>query len=263
MSTNTLVAKIWSFCDTLRDDGVSYSDYLEQITYLLFLKMADEYSDPQYKKNFNIPDDCTWQVLLRTKDSALISTYSDNLKKLSITGGMLSKIFDGAQNKIHDRHKLRKLIDLINEENWISESVDIKGEIYESLLQKNAEGTGAGQYFTPRPVIQAIVECIQPKPKETIADPSCGTGGFFLGALNYIHSSNTKLSSKQDDFLKFKTFHGWEIVPSTARLCLMNLFLHGIGDLQKTPDIEVKDSLKKPLERKVDIVLANPPFREK
>ena len=260
MSTNTLVAKIWSFCDTLRDDGVSYSDYLEQITYLLFLKMADEYSDPQYKKNFNIPDDCTWQVLLRTKDSALISTYSDNLKKLSITGGMLSKIFDGAQNKIHDRHKLRKLIDLINEENWISESVDIKGEIYESLLQKNAEGTGAGQYFTPRPVIQAIVECIQPKPQETIADPSCGTGGFFLGALNYIHSSNTKLSSKQDDFLKFKTFHGWEIVPSTARLCLMNLFLHGIGDLQKTPDIEVKDSLKKPLERKVDIVLANPPF---
>lgn len=114
MSTNTLVAKIWSFCDTLRDDGVSYGDYLEQITYLLFLKMADEYSDPQYKKNFNIPDDCTWQVLLRTKDSALISTYSDNLKKLSITGGMLIlKFLDGAQNKIHDRHKLRKLIDLI------------------------------------------------------------------------------------------------------------------------------------------------------
>src|ERR1700694_1542623 len=119
MSTNTLVAKIWSFCDTLRDDGVSYGDYLEQITYLLFLKMADEYDDPQYKKNFKIPDDCSWQVLLEEKDELLISTYGDNLKKLSLSGGMLSKIFNGAQNKINDRHKLRKLIDLINEENWI------------------------------------------------------------------------------------------------------------------------------------------------
>lgn len=260
MSTNTLVAKIWSFCDTLRDDGVSYGDYLEQITYLLFLKMADEYDDPQYKKNFKIPSDCNWQILLDVQDDLLISTYSDNLKKLSHTGGMLSKIFNGAQNKINDRHKLRKLIDLINEENWISESVDIKGEIYESLLQKNAESSGAGQYFTPRPVIEAMVKCIQPKPEESIADPSCGTGGFFLGALNYIHESNRELTPEQVDFLRFKTFHGWEIVPSTARLCLMNLFLHGIGDLQKTPEIEVTDSLKESLKEKVKIVLANPPF---
>lgn len=172
----------------------------------------------------------------------------------------MSKIFIGAQNKINDRHKLRTLIDLINEEKWIDESVDVKGEIYESLLQKNAENSGAGQYFTPRPVIQAMVECIQPLPEETISDPSCGTGGFFLGALNYIHSNNAKLSKKQSDFLKFKTFHGWEIVPSTARLCLMNLFLHGIGDLQKTPEIEVTDSLKESLKAKVNIVLANPPF---
>lgn len=260
MKTNTLVTKIWSFCDTLRDDGVSYGDYLEQITYLLFLKMADEYTDPQYKKKFNIPSDCNWQILLDANDDLLISTYSDNLKKLSSSGGMLSKIFDGAQNKINDRHKLRKLIDLINEETWINESVDIKGEIYESLLQKNAESSGAGQYFTPRPVIQAMVECIQPQPEESIADPSCGTGGFFLGALNYLHSNNKKLNEKQKDYLKFKTFHGWEIVPSTARLCLMNLFLHGIGDLQKTPEIDVTDSLKESLSEKVKIVLANPPF---
>jgi type I restriction enzyme M protein len=260
MSANTLVAKIWSFCDTLRDDGVSYGDYLEQITYLLFLKMADEYDDPQYKKNFKIPDDCNWQILLDTKDDFLISVYSDNLKKLSDSGGMLSKIFNGAQNKINDRYKLRKLIDLINEEKWISESVDIKGEIYESLLQKNAESSGAGQYFTPRPVIEAMVNCIRPQPKESIADPSCGTGGFFLGALNYIHSNNKNLNDSELDFLKFKTFHGWEIVPSTARLCLMNLFLHGIGDLQKTPEIEVTDSLKSKLSEKVKIVLANPPF---
>ena len=260
MSTNTLVAKIWSFCDTLRDDGVSYGDYLEQITYLLFLKMADEYEDPQYKKNFKIPIDCGWQILLTVEDDLLISTYSDNLKKLSEAGGMLSKIFNGAQNKINDRHKLRKLIELINEENWINESVDIKGEIYESLLQKNAESSGAGQYFTPRPVIEAMVRCIQPKPEETIADPSCGTGGFFLGALNFIHETNKKLTTSQINFLRFKTFHGWEIVPSTARLCLMNLFLHGVGDLQKTPDIEVMDSLKETLKEKVQIVLANPPF---
>ncbi|MCD0464068.1 class I SAM-dependent DNA methyltransferase [Flavobacterium sp. ENC] len=260
MSTNTLVAKIWSFCDTLRDDGVSYGDYLEQITYLLFLKMADEYDDPQYKKNFKIPEDCNWQILLNTADDLLISVYSDNLKKLSESGGMLSKIFSGAQNKINDRYKLRKLIDLINEEKWISESVDIKGEIYESLLQKNAESSGAGQYFTPRPVIEAMVNCIQPLPKEKIADPSCGTGGFFLGALNYIHENNSKLTESEIDFLRFKTFHGWEIVPSTARLCLMNLFLHGIGDLQKTPEIEVTDSLKSTLSDKVKIVLANPPF---
>ncbi len=258
--TNNLVAKIWSFCDTLRDDGVSYGDYLEQITYLLFLKMAHEYSDPKFKANFNIPKGCDWHSLYNTQTSQIINTYSSNLKKLADAGGMLHKIFDGAQNKIHDQFKLKKLIELIHEENWISESVDIKGEIYESLLQKNAENSGAGQYFTPRPVIQAMVECIQPKIKQTISDPSCGTGGFFLGALNYLRLTNKKLTKSQEDFLKFSTFHGWEIVPSTARLCLMNLFLHGIGDLQTTPDIDVSDSLKDPLQKKVDIVLANPPF---
>ncbi len=259
MSTNTLVAKIWSFCDTLRDDGVSYGDYLEQITYLLFLKMADEFSDPKYKKKFNIPKGCDWQSLSKTPVSQLINTYSTNLKRLSEAGGMLHKIFDGAQNKIHDQQKLKKLIELIAGENWINESIDIKGEIYESLLQKNAESSGAGQYFTPRPVIQAIIECVKPRPKETIADPSCGTGGFFLGVLNYLRA-NYQLTSSQEEFLKFSTFHGWEIVPATARLSLMNLFLHGIGDLQTTPEINVIDSLKEPLKTKVDLVLANPPF---
>jgi type I restriction enzyme M protein len=198
MPANNLVAKIWSFCDTLRDDGVSYGDYLEQITYLLFLKMADEYSDTKYKKRFKIPTGCDWQTLRNTNVPALINTYSKNLKTLSEAGGMLHKIFDGAQNKIHDQNKLKKLIELIDEENWIDESVDIKGEIYESLLQKNAESSGAGQYFTPRPVIQAMVECIKPVIGETIADPSCGTGGFFLGALNYFRNTYKKLTTKQD-----------------------------------------------------------------
>ncbi len=257
MATNNLVAKIWSFCDTLRDDGLGYGDYLEQLTFLLFLKMADE-----NKSQYNLPKRCDWQTIL-TSDQ-IIEDYENLLKALSNAGGMLSKIFAGAQNKIHDSVKLKRLIKLINGENWTNQDVDIKGEIYESLLQKNAENSGAGQYFTPRSVISTIITCIDPKPMETIADPSCGTGGFFLGALNHLNEK--KLSKKETNFLKFKAFHGWEIEKSTARLCLMNLFLHGVGDLKETPDIHVTDSLKRGSEgevlenEKVSIVLANPPF---
>jgi len=257
MSANNLVTKIWSFCDTLRDDGLGYGDYLEQLTFLLFLKMADE--NP---KEYNLPVGCNWQAILSSEH--IIESYEKLLKDLANSGGMLSKIFAGAQNKIHDSAKLKKLIQLIDGENWTSQEVDIKGEIYESLLQKNAENSGAGQYFTPRSVISAMVDCIAPKPLETIADPSCGTGGFFLGALEKLNSND--LTEEEANFLKFETFHGWEIEKSTARLCLMNLFLHGIGDLKETPEIEVTDSLKR-MEHgevyeneKVDIVLANPPF---
>lgn len=253
MTTNTLVAKIWSFCDTLRDDGLGYGDYLEQLTYLLFLKMADE-----NKEQYNLPEGYDWESIKGKDKGDLSEQYKEVLKKLAEAGGMLNKIFDGAQNKISDSAKLKKLINLIGEENWSSKEVDIKGEIYESLLQKNAEGSGAGQYFTPRPVIKAMVECIQPQIGESIADPSCGTGGFFLGALEYLHKS--KLSKKDQDEISFKTFHGWEIEKSTARLCLMNLFLHGVGDLVKTPEIDVTDSLKVTDVPKVKIVLANPPF---
>lgn len=255
-STNILVAKIWSFCDTLRDDGLGYGDYLEQLTYLLFLKMADE-----NKSQYQIPKGCDWQELKLS--SQIAKTYESILKKLSGSGGMLSKIFAGALNKIHDSVKLKRLINLIDEEDWTSQDIDVKGEIYESLLQKNAENSGAGQYFTPRSVINAMVDCIQPRPKETVADPSCGTGGFFLGVLN--HLKKYKLTKPQQEFLKFDTFKGWEIEKATARLCLMNLFLHGVGDLKDTPEIEVTDSLKRAdgavtKSEKVDIVLANPPF---
>jgi len=253
MTTNTLVQKIWSFCDTLRDDGLGYNDYLEQLTYLLFLKMADENLN-----EFNLPIGCNWQSLKSQSKLEIGGYYEEILNKLAESGGMLKRIFAGAQNKIHDSAKLEKLITLINGEDWTSKDVDIKGEIYESLLQKNAESSGAGQYFTPRPVISAMVECTQPKPSETISDPSCGTGGFFLGAINYLNQQ--KLTETQKKFLKFDAFHGWEIEKSTARLCLMNLFLHGIGDLKETPDIEVTDSLKAGVKKKVNVVLANPPF---
>lgn len=253
MKTNILVQKIWSFCDTLRDDGLGYNDYLEQLTYLLFLKMADENLN-----EFNLPIGCNWQSLKGQNKLEIGGYYEEILNKLAESGGMLKRIFAGAQNKIHDSAKLEKLISLIDAEDWTSKDVDIKGEIYESLLQKNAESSGAGQYFTPRPVISAMVECTQPKPNETISDPSCGTGGFFLGTINYLNQQ--KLTEAQRKFLKFDAFHGWEIEKSTARLCLMNLFLHGIGDLKETPDIEVTDSLKAGVKKKVDLVLANPPF---
>ncbi|AZA95647.1 type I restriction-modification system subunit M [Chryseobacterium shandongense] len=255
---NNIAQKIWSYCDTLRDDGLGYNDYLEQLTYLLFLKMADE-----NKNKYNLPDVCNWKELVSNSGGALLEQYEQVLKTLSELGGMLGKIFASAQNKIHDSVKLKRLLQLIDEDNWSSTDSDIKGEIYETLLQKNAENSGAGQYFTPRPVIQAMVECINPIPGETIADPSCGTGGFFLGALNYIRLNN-KLAVDQENFLKFDTFHGWEIEKATARLCLMNLYLHGIGDLQKTPDVQVSDSLNPQKVNKdvpkVKIVLANPPF---
>jgi len=256
MTTNILIDKIWKFCDTLRDDGLGYNDYLEQLTYLLFLKMADK--NPS---EYNLPENCTWKSLKSKQKIEVGGYYEEILSKLSESGGMLEKIFAGAQNKIHDSAKLGKLITLIDAEEWTSKEADIKGEIYESLLQKNAENSGAGQYFTPRSVISAMVECIQPKENEFINDPSCGTGGFFLGVLNYF--KNHKI--KQSEHIKYKMFKGWEIEKSTARLCLMNLFLHGVGDLKDTPDIEVTDSLKREKrlveeKEKVDIVLANPPF---
>ncbi|MGG7666899.1 type I restriction-modification system subunit M [Dyadobacter sp. BHUBP1] len=254
MTTRNLVQKIWSFCDTLRDDGLGYTDYLEQLTYLLFLKMADE-----NRQKYDLPDICDWQQFVKLSGGELQDQYEKILILLGRSGGMLEKIFAGAQNKIHDSSKLKKLITLINEEDWSATGFDIKGEIYESLLQKNAESSGAGQYFTPRPVIQAIVECIRPQRFQTIADPSCGTGGFFLGALDFL-TSQGNLSQEEMDFLRFKTFHGWEIERATARLCLMNLYLHGIGDLRKTPDIHVVDSLKAQIDQQFDLVLANPPF---
>jgi len=263
MISNNLVQKIWSFCDTLRDDGVEYGDYLEQITYLLFLKIADEFSNPPHNRNFNIPKNCEWDYFLNHEIEGLEKDYIDALKKLAKSGGMLTNIFNSAQNKIHDPYKLQKLIRLINEDDWASDSTDIKGDIYESLLQKSAESSGAGQYFTPRPIIKAMAECIQPKPMETISDPTCGTGGFFLGALEYLNKNYSKQiekDSKKQEFLKYRTFDGNEIVPSTVRLCLMNMFLHGIGDLQETPEIKLEDSLIESKKKKVNIVLANPPF---
>jgi len=264
MTTNNLIAKIWSFCDTLRDDGVSYSDYLEQLTFLLFLKMADEIEKGPYKRDIGIPKEYNWESLTAKSGAQLEAHYVTLLRELGKKPGMLGQIFTKAQSKIQDPSKLDRLVKMIDKETWTSMDTDVKGDMYEGLLEKNAQDTksGAGQYFTPRELIKAMVECVRPEPMKTIADPACGTGGFFLAAYNFL-TKNYKLDKEQAKFLKEKTFHGWEIVASTARMALMNLFLHNIGDINSEPPIKREDSLLSKPSKLFDYVLANPPFGKK
>lgn len=264
MNTN-LASKVLSFCDVLRDDGVNYGDYLEQFTYLLFLKMAHEYSRPPYGREIGIPKKFAWDTLVERKGADLDNHYNALLKELGKQPGMIGKIFVKAQNKIQDPAKLSKLIAMLNETDWIREDTDVKGDIYEAILEKNAEDTksGAGQYFTPRALIKAMIECGQPKPKKTIADPACGTGGFFLGAYDFI-VNNYSLDKAEKKFLKFNTFSGNEIVASTRRLCLMNLLLHNIGDMTLEKEIvALSDALITNPGDRFDYVFANPPFGKK
>jgi type I restriction enzyme M protein len=265
MNTASIVSKVWSFCNTLRDDGVSYGDYLEQLTYLLFLKMADEYAKPPYNRKIGIPFEYDWQSLRSKRGADLEAHYLGILRELGQKKGLLGQIFTKAQNKIQDPAKLLKIITMIDEENWVMMETDVKGDIYEGLLEKNAEDTksGAGQYFTPRPLIWAMVECLRPQPMATIADPACGTGGFFLAAYNFL-VKNHPLDREQKEFLKKSTFHGNEIVANTRRIALMNMFLHNIGDINDEQCfIASTDALIAPSPLSVDYVLANPPFGKK
>ena len=264
MNSSTIISKVWNFCNTLRDDGVSYGDYLEQLTYLLFLKLADEFSKPPYNRSLPIPKEYNWESLTLLKGADLESHYSKILRELGKQKGILGQVFTKSQNKIQDPAKLFKLIDMIDREKWSVMGTDIKGQIYEGLLEKNAEDTksGAGQYFTPRPLIQVMVECLAPEPGKTIADPACGTGGFFLAAYDYI-VNNHNLNTDQKKYLKYTTFSGNEIVANTRRLCLMNLFLHNIGDIDSENVISPNDSLIADPGSRYDYILTNPPFGKK
>lgn len=263
MNTSSIVSRVWSFCNILRDDGVSYGDYLEQLTYLLFLKMADEYSKPPYNREIGIPEDYNWQSLASKKGAELETHYIMTLQALSKKSGMLGQIFTKSQNKIQDPAKLSKVINMIDSENWVMMGADVKGDIYEGLLEKNAEDTksGAGQYFTPRALIRVMVECLRPEPLKTIFDPACGTGGFFLASYDFLVSKG--LDKEQKQFLKNKTFYGNEIVANTRRLCLMNMFLHNIGEIDKEPSISSADALVADPGERFDFVLTNPPFGKK
>ena len=264
--TSTIVSKVWGMCGPLRDDGVSYGDYLEQITYLIFLKMAEEYSKPPYKRDTGIPSDCTWSDMSSLKGAELEEKYKSILEKLGEQGGILGKIFEGATNKISNAAILYRVVQMIDKEKWVAMSSDVKGEIYEGLLQKNAEDikSGAGQYFTPRPLIRAMVKCVRPEPMKTIADPCCGSGGFFLAAQAFLADpENYSLDREQKEFLKNETFYGNEIVSATYKTALMNLYLHNIGDIYGKVPIVQGDALLTDPSYRVDYVLTNPPFGKK
>jgi len=257
--STAIVQKVWNYCNFLRDDGVSYGDYVEQLTYLLFLKMADEQTKPPFNKPPTIPKGSDWQSLLKKDGAELESYYRNILQALGKEPGMLGIIFRKSQSRIQDPAKLKRLIELINTETWVGLDIDVKGDIYEGLLEKNAEDikSGAGQYFTPRSLIKAIVDVMRPEPGMTICDPACGTGGFLLLAHDYI-SQSYQLDIDQKKFLKSNAFTGKDIVDGVVRLCVMNLYLHGI----ETP-VESGDSLIADPGERYDMVLTNPPFGKK
>jgi type I restriction enzyme M protein len=276
-NSDQLVQKLWNYCNILRDDGLSYGDYVEQLTFLLFLKMADEQSRPPFNKPSAVPKEFAWPSLLARDGDELETHYRHVLESLGKQKGMLGVIFRKAQNKIQDPAKLRRLIvDLIDKpgplagDTWSALSADVKGDAYEGLLQKNAEDVkgGAGQYFTPRPLIAAMVEVVAPQPNQTICDPACGTGGFLLAAHDFI-ARTPGLDKAQKKRLKNGTLFGIELVDSVTRLCAMNLLLHGIGGADG--DIPISDAdlpvvTKDALAGKhgeYEIVLANPPFGKK
>jgi type I restriction enzyme M protein len=236
-------------------------EYTEQITFLIFLRMAHERE--QIGSESAILEKYNWAALSSKSGDALEVQYSKTLRELGKLPGLLGVIFAKAQNKITEPALLERLISMVGEENWSSMDMDVKGEIYEGLLARNAEDVrcGAGQYFTPRPIIRAIVKVMRPEPTMRIADPACGTGGFLLAAYEYLVKSNPGMDRKTQRFLNEEALHGTDIVPSVTRLCAMNLYLHGLGGKDRTI-VETADSLaKKPAT--VDMVLTNPPFGKK
>ena len=257
--SSAIVQKVWNYCTVLRDDGVSYGDYVEQLTYLLFLKMADEQTGPPFNRPSAIPRGFDWPSLLNKDGAELETHYRMVLETLGKEPRMLGIIFRKSQTRIQDPAKLKRLIELINTETWIGLDIDIKGEIYEGLLEKNAADikSGAGQYFTPRPLIKAIVEVMRPEPGMTICDPACGTGGFLLAAYDYV-SNTYPLDIEQKRFLKSGAIKGKDVVDGVVRLCVMNLYLHGI----ESP-VECGDSLIADPGERYHMVLTNPPFGKK
>ena len=268
MTTNgsqQVVQKLWNYAGILRDDGLSYGDYVEQLAYLLFLKMAHERTRPPYNEASVVPQGYDWPSLLAKDGAELEIHYRDLLTTLATKPGMLGVIFRKSQNKIQDPAKLRRLIaDLIDREQWNSLSADVKGDAYEGLLQKNAEDvkSGAGQYFTPRPLIAAVVDVIRPRPEEVIGDPAVGTGGFLLAAHAYIVDHNKNMDIEEKEHLKLHALQGVDIVDGVTRLCAMNLHLHGIGpnDGEVAPPVRTADSLIAKSDTTFDVVVTNPPF---
>jgi type I restriction enzyme M protein len=254
-----VVQKLWGFCHTLRHDGIDYGDYIEQITYLLFLKMAEE-------KGIEMPKGCWWTGLRDKSGTALTDHYIDLLRTLGKTPGILGDIYAGAQSRFANPVNLKKLIDLIDEVEWTGLGVDIKAAAYEGLLEKAAsEGKkGAGQYFTPRVLIQSIVRCLRPDPREApdfkVCDPACGTAGFIVAAYEWLFAQTKGALDKKTALrVRRMTYFGEELVARPRRMALMNLYLHEVE-----PTIRLGDSIyEPPTNDRFDVILTNPPFGTK
>lgn len=271
MADSTITNKVWNIAGVLRDSGVSAQDYLEQITFLLFLKMiAENKNAPEGFRNFNdipLPEGYSWNLLKSKSGDPLRDYYQQMLIAFSKQGGMLGEIYRNAQNKIQTPVNLKRVITMIDGIEWNGLSEDVKGDIYEGLLEKIAQDkkSGAGQYFTPRALINVIVRCANPTLGKKITDPCCGSGGFLLSAKKFLTEKYGVMSGEQAKALQTKTFFGTEIVPETYRLCLMNLLLHGIGEMGGKSPIACKDSLANvpSADELTDFVLINPPFGKK
>src|SRR5690554_782893 len=253
----SLTKKVWSLATILSSQGVGFTDYITQLTYLLFLKMDNENVEI-FGEDSSIPEGYSWNDLKELDGLDLIDHYEKTLKLLSQEDNLIGTIYTKAQNKIDKPVYLKKVITLIDEENWLSMDGDVKGAIYESILEKNGQDkkSGAGQYFTPRPLINTMVEVTHPKIGETVCDPACGTGGFLLAAYDYMKEQSQDKDKRA--FLRDKALHGNDNTPLVVTLASMNLYLHGIGT-ERSP-IECSDSLEKEPDTLVDVVLANPPF---
>jgi type I restriction enzyme M protein len=264
--TQQIVNKAWSYAHVLRDDGLSYMAYTEQITFLLFLKMADEQTKSPYNRPAIVAPELGWSSLLARDGDELEVHYRHILEELGRRPGTLGEIFKKARPEIQNPATLRRLIvDLIGAEDWMPMQADVKGDIYEGLLQKSATESpkGAGQYFTPRELIKAVVDAMQPVPDDTVSDPACGTGGFLLIAHDYIVGhQGAHLDLDQKRHLRDGFVRGWELVPNTARLGIMNLYLHGMGG-DRSPITSGIDSLASDPGERFSMVLTNPPFGKK
>ena len=253
----TLTKKVWTLATTLSGQGVGFTDYITQLTYLLFLKMDDE-NVKLFAEESAIPEGYRWSDLIELDGLDLIEQYEKTLKELSDQPNLIGTIYTKAQNKIDKPVYLKKVITMINEEQWLVMDGDVKGAIYESILEKIGldKKSGAGQYFTPRSLISTMVDVTRPQIGETVCDPACGTGGFLLAAYDYMKGQSS--DKEKRDFLREKALHGYDNTALVVTLASMNLYLHGIGT-DRSP-ILCQDSLEKSPSVLVDVILANPPF---
>ncbi len=252
----SLVQKVWQLADVLAAAGVAFTDYIVQLTYILFLKMDAEAEALGIESK--IPKDCRWANLVDKDGFDLLERYEKSLKKLSEQPGLIGTIFSKAQNKISQPAHLAKVVAMVDAQDWLSLDIDTKGAIYEGILEKNGQDkkSGAGQYFTPRALIKAMVDVTNPKITETVCDPACGTGGFLLAAFD--HMKRESQDRRKQMFLKTEALTGFDITPLVVTLASMNLYLHGVG-IDSSP-VKCEDSLEKEPSCLYDVILANPPF---